>query len=150
MAIKLGQLLATRADIFGVQFARDLGQLKDALPPFPIEPARQGEVEAVAGAAGRGLFRDFGPPVAAASPGPGASALLADRPQGGGQGAAPRGRAPGGPGAWSSWGWAARLVGPLVPLTCGGWSRRPSSQTVDPRSMVIELDLRLEAAAPSS
>ena len=44
VAIKLGQVLATRADIFGLQFARDLGRLKDALPPFPLEEARR-EIE---------------------------------------------------------------------------------------------------------
>ena len=40
VAIKLGQVLATRADIFGIQFAQDLGRLKDKLPPFPLEEAR--------------------------------------------------------------------------------------------------------------
>ena len=40
MAIKLGQLLSTRADIFGRTFAEDLGHLKDKLPPFPTALAR--------------------------------------------------------------------------------------------------------------
>jgi ubiquinone biosynthesis protein len=35
VAIKLGQLLSTRADIFGRQFAEDLARLKDRLEPFP-------------------------------------------------------------------------------------------------------------------
>jgi ubiquinone biosynthesis protein len=34
VAIKLGQFLSTRADVFGEQFATDLGRLKDRLPPF--------------------------------------------------------------------------------------------------------------------
>src|SRR4051812_40799762 len=33
VAIKLGQLLSTRADIFGVEFAEDLARLKDRLEP---------------------------------------------------------------------------------------------------------------------
>src|SRR5690606_2289705 len=32
--IKLGQVLSTRADIFGEDFTRDLSHLKDRLPPF--------------------------------------------------------------------------------------------------------------------
>ena len=36
VAIKVGQLLSTRADIFGRTFAEDLGHLKDRLPPFPM------------------------------------------------------------------------------------------------------------------
>jgi ubiquinone biosynthesis protein len=38
--IKLGQLLSTRADLFGEQFAADLSQLQDRLPPFPAAEAR--------------------------------------------------------------------------------------------------------------
>ncbi|OYW77516.1 MAG: ubiquinone biosynthesis protein UbiB, partial [Asticcacaulis sp. 32-58-5] len=33
--IKLGQVLSTRADIFGDEFTDDLRHLKDQLPPFP-------------------------------------------------------------------------------------------------------------------
>ncbi|MBE7218543.1 MAG: 2-polyprenylphenol 6-hydroxylase [Caulobacteraceae bacterium] len=66
VAIKLGQLLSTRADIFGEEFADDLSRLKDRLPPFP-----QAEAEAiVAGSLGRPLstlYARFGPAVAAAS-----------------------------------------------------------------------------------
>jgi ubiquinone biosynthesis protein len=66
VAIKLGQLLSTRADIFGVQFAEDLSRLKDQLAPFPIETARR-EIELTLGQPVESLFSDFGPPVAAAS-----------------------------------------------------------------------------------
>ena len=45
VAIKLGQFLSTRADIFGLAFADDLAHLKDRLPPFPTDIARA-EVEA--------------------------------------------------------------------------------------------------------
>lgn len=38
--IKLGQSLATRADLLGEGIARDLSLLQDRLPPFPSEAAR--------------------------------------------------------------------------------------------------------------
>jgi ubiquinone biosynthesis protein len=66
VAIKLGQLLSTRADIFGEAFARDLSHLKDRLPPFAAEQARA-EVEASLGRPLGAVFATFGEPVAAAS-----------------------------------------------------------------------------------
>jgi ubiquinone biosynthesis protein len=66
VAIKLGQLLSTRADLFGRQFAEDLSRLKDRLEPFPIEVA-QAEVEYQLGRPVESLFKLFGEPVAAAS-----------------------------------------------------------------------------------
>ena len=65
-AVKLGQLLSTRADIFGVEFAEDLTHLKDRLPPFPLEVAKA-EVEAGLGRPLGAMFASFEPPVAAAS-----------------------------------------------------------------------------------
>ena len=38
--IKLGQVLATRADLLGDEIAEDLARLQDRLPPFPGETAR--------------------------------------------------------------------------------------------------------------
>jgi ubiquinone biosynthesis protein len=66
VAIKLGQLLSTRADIFGAEFAEDLSRLKDRLAPFPQDQARA-ELERALGRPLSGLFAEFGPPVAAAS-----------------------------------------------------------------------------------
>ncbi|RAK57189.1 2-polyprenylphenol 6-hydroxylase [Phenylobacterium deserti] len=66
VAIKLGQLLSTRADIFGAEFAEDLSRLKDRLAPFPHDIARQ-EVERALGRPIESLFASFGQPVAAAS-----------------------------------------------------------------------------------
>lgn len=66
VAIKLGQVLSTRADIFGGQFAEDLSHLKDRLPPFPTAVARA-EVERELGRSLDSLFSTFGEPVAAAS-----------------------------------------------------------------------------------
>jgi ubiquinone biosynthesis protein len=39
--IKLGQLLSTRADLLGEEFAADMSQLQDRLPPFPGAVARR-------------------------------------------------------------------------------------------------------------
>ncbi len=64
--VKLGQFLATRPDVVGVALARDLESLQDRMPPFPQAQAEA----AVAAALGRRLrevFPVFGPPVAAAS-----------------------------------------------------------------------------------
>jgi ubiquinone biosynthesis protein len=64
--VKLGQFLATRPDVVGAKVARELESLQDRMPPFP-----QAEAEAtVADALGKPLnaaFTSFGPPVAAAS-----------------------------------------------------------------------------------
>ncbi|MES2194443.1 MAG: 2-polyprenylphenol 6-hydroxylase [Pseudomonadota bacterium] len=64
--LKLGQFLATRPDVVGANMARDLESLQDRLPPFP-----QAEAEAViATSLERPVaqaFASFGPAVAAAS-----------------------------------------------------------------------------------
>jgi ubiquinone biosynthesis protein len=64
--IKLGQFLATRDDLIGRELARDLSTLQDRLPPFSQDEAVkavQAELEAPIDQ----LFVEFGPPVAAAS-----------------------------------------------------------------------------------
>jgi ubiquinone biosynthesis protein len=64
--VKLGQFLATRPDVVGPALARELESLQDSMPPFS-----QGEAEkTVAAALDKKLsdvFVTFGPPVAAAS-----------------------------------------------------------------------------------
>ncbi|MDP9138804.1 MAG: 2-polyprenylphenol 6-hydroxylase [Pseudomonadota bacterium] len=64
--IKLGQFLATRADLVGAELAGDLAQLQDRLPPFPQAEA-VAELRAAFGHDSQTLFAEFGPPVAAAS-----------------------------------------------------------------------------------
>ena len=64
--IKLGQFLATRADLIGPELARDLSHLQDKLPPFPMREARKAVEEALGGRL-EDHFAEFGPPVAAAS-----------------------------------------------------------------------------------
>ena len=64
--VKLGQFLATRPDVVGVALARDLETLQDKMAPFPQSEAER----AVEAALDRGLsdlFASFGPAVAAAS-----------------------------------------------------------------------------------
>jgi ubiquinone biosynthesis protein len=64
--VKLGQFLATRPDVVGAALARDLERLQDHMPPFA-----QAESEAVIAAAlgkpVKSAFLSLGPPVAAAS-----------------------------------------------------------------------------------
>jgi ubiquinone biosynthesis protein len=64
--IKMGQFLATRADIIGPELASDLRHLQDRLPPFSMEEARRAIEEALGGKL-ENHFAEFGPPVAAAS-----------------------------------------------------------------------------------
>jgi ubiquinone biosynthesis protein len=64
--IKLGQFLATRADILGPELASDLRQLQDRLPPFSMEEARAAVEQALGGKL-EDHFVEFGPSVAAAS-----------------------------------------------------------------------------------
>ena len=64
--IKLGQFLATRDDIIGSQNARDLSALQDRLPPFSMAEARIAVQDAL-GQPVEALFSSFGAPVAAAS-----------------------------------------------------------------------------------
>ena len=64
--IKLGQFLATRADIVGPRLASALGSLRDRLPPFPQDRAKR-EIEAAFDRPWNEIYTEFGPPVAAAS-----------------------------------------------------------------------------------
>jgi ubiquinone biosynthesis protein len=64
--VKLGQFLATRPDVVGIALARDLESLQDKMAPFPQADAER----MVAAALDRPLnqtFASFGPAVAAAS-----------------------------------------------------------------------------------
>jgi ubiquinone biosynthesis protein len=65
--IKMGQLLATRPDVFGIEVTDDLGRLKDQLPPFSNKLARAALAEEFGEDEAAALFPDLGKPVAAAS-----------------------------------------------------------------------------------
>lgn len=64
--VKLGQFLATRADVIGPQLAADLAHLQDRMAPFPMAIA-QATIERELGGKLADHFAEFGPPVAAAS-----------------------------------------------------------------------------------
>jgi ubiquinone biosynthesis protein len=64
--IKLGQFLATRADLIGQEAAADLAHLQDKLSPFPMAEARRAVEESLGGRL-EDHFAEFGLPVAAAS-----------------------------------------------------------------------------------
>ncbi|MRI54380.1 2-polyprenylphenol 6-hydroxylase [Methylobacterium sp. DB1607] len=64
--VKFGQFLATRPDIVGMAAARDLERLQDRVPPFPQDVAMR-VVEGELGKPIPALFTAFSEPVAAAS-----------------------------------------------------------------------------------
>ena len=64
--VKLGQFLATRADVIGPELAGDLSHLQDRLPPFSMAQARA-TVERELGGKLEDHFSAFGAAVAAAS-----------------------------------------------------------------------------------
>ena len=64
--VKLGQFMATRADVIGPDLAGELSMLQDSLPPFSMAEARRAVEEALGGRL-EDHFAEFGPPVAAAS-----------------------------------------------------------------------------------
>ena len=142
VAIKLGQLLSTRADIFGREFAVDLARLKDRLEPFPTAVARA-EVEYALGQPIESLFRTFGEPVAAASLAQAHDAELLD-----GRRAAVKVLRPGIARRVAEdsevLALAARLVDRWVPAARRLEPRGFAATVI--RATELELDLRLEAA----
>jgi ubiquinone biosynthesis protein len=145
VAIKLGQVLSTRADIFGAPFAEDLSRLKDQLPPFPTAAARA-VIDAALGRPADDLFLAFGEPIAAASLAQAHPATLAD-----GRRVAVKVLRPGVDlrvaRGLEVMALAARLVERWVP-PARRLEPRALVETVA-RSMRMELDLRLEAAGAS-
>ena len=142
VAINLGQLLSTRADIFGEIFAADLARLKDRLDPFPTDQARR-EVELTLGRTVESLFSSFGPPVAAASLAQAHEATLLD-----GRRVAVKVLRPGIALRVAQDAEVMALAGALVErwsLVARRLEPRALARTVI-RATELELDLRLEAA----
>jgi ubiquinone biosynthesis protein len=142
VAIKLGQLLSTRGDFFGREFAEDLSRLKDRLPAFPTAVARA-EVERGLGRSIDSLFAEFGEPMAAASLAQAHEAKLKD-----GRKVAVKVLRPGIERRVfddaEGLDLAARLIDRWIP-PARRLEPRAFAQTVI-RATTLELDLRLEAA----
>lgn len=64
--VKLGQFLATRADVVGPEVVARLGELQDRMSPFPRDRA-VATIEKALGKPLEEIFESFGEPVAAAS-----------------------------------------------------------------------------------
>lgn len=64
--VKLGQFLATRPDLVGAEIAASLGELRDRIAPFPRADA-VAIVESAFGEPLEGLYASFSEPIAAAS-----------------------------------------------------------------------------------
>jgi ubiquinone biosynthesis protein len=147
--IKLGQFLATRADVIGPELAGELSSLQDNLPPFSMAEARR-TVEDALGGRLEDHYAEFGPPVAAASIAQVHKAAIVD-PDGTRREVAVKILRPGVEKQFrrdlDSYYFAARLI--------ERWhepSRRlKPTAVVDTlkRSTELEMDLRLEAAAMS-
>ena len=144
-AIKLGQLLSTRADVFGLEFADDLGHLKDRLPAFPIEVAKKA-VETALERPIDSLFLSFEPAIAAASLAQAHPAVLKD-----GRKVAVKVLRPGVERRIAidlaamrlAAGWAYRLFEEARRLEAVAFTETLA------RALELELDLRLEASACS-
>ena len=142
VAIKLGQLLSTRADIFGTAFAADLARLKDRLEPFASDLARK-EVEKALGRPVESLFATFGEPIAAASLAQAHQATLKD-----GRRVAVKVLRPGIAKRVFEDAVAMRLAAGMLAMfsaTARRLQPKALAETVI-RSTELELDLRLEAA----
>ena len=145
VAIKLGQVLSTRADIFGRVFADDLSHLKDRLAPFSTAVARA-VVAAELDQPVEALFVSFGEPIAAASIAQAHPAIMAD-----GRKVAVKVLRPGVERRVSRDVAALRLAGRLIGRA-GPEARRLEPEALTEtvaRSLLLELDLRLEAAGAS-
>ena len=145
--IKLGQALATRPDIIGADVASALECLQDRLPPFPTERARE-EITAAFDRPVESVFAVFGEPIAAASIAQVHSAETAEEAP---QRVAVKVLRPGIETEFardlSAFALAARIAERLWPEA----RRLRANAVVDTlaRSVAIELDLRMEAAAAS-
>ena len=147
--IKLGQFLATRDDIIGRELAADLATLQDRLPPFSQDEARKAVEDALEAPIDT-LFAEFGPPVAAASIAQVHKASVRE-PDGALKPVAVKVLRPGIEQRFNkdldSYFFAARMIERFHPP-----SRRLRPEAVVEtlaKSVAIEMDLRMEAAAIS-
>jgi ubiquinone biosynthesis protein len=146
--IKLGQFLATRADLIGIDLAGDLRHLHDKLPPFPTRQARRAVEDALGGRLEE-HFVSFSPAIAAASIAQVHKATVLD--DGVQRDVAVKVLRPGIERRFrldlDSYAFAARQIERLYPASR---RLRPTAVVATlAHSVAIEMDLRLEAAAIS-
>ena len=147
--VKFGQFLATRPDIVGMAAARDLERLQDRVPPFPQEVA-VGILESTLGKPVSELFTAFSAPIAAASIAQVHRAHLRE-PDGTERVIAVKIMRPGVRERFARDIQAMRFMARIVEAL------RPEAERLRPREVVetlarsvaMEMDLRLEAAALS-
>jgi ubiquinone biosynthesis protein len=143
--VKFGQVLATRGDVIGERFARGLARLQDKMPAFDEDEARA-ILEEELGAPADEIFSEFGPAIAAASIAQVHKARTHD-----GRDVAVKIVRPD---------IEARIARDIRALSLGARLAErlaPASRRLEPkkfvetvaRSLVLETDLRLEAAAGS-
>ncbi len=144
--VKFGQFLATRPDIVGVEVARDLEILQDRMAPFPQEEA-VATVEASIGRPLDHVFASFGPAVAAASIAQVHQAIARDD----GRALAIKVVRPGVRERFARDLQAMRFAARLAERHLPDAKRLRPTEIVETlaRSVAVEIDLRLEAAALS-
>jgi ubiquinone biosynthesis protein len=140
--IKLGQFVATRADVVGAELADELSQLQDRLPPFADAQARA-QIARALGRPCASLFATLGPAIAAAS------IAQVHKAEADGKAYAVKVLRPGVREAFAkdlrafatAAGWAVWFDPELARL------RPDAGMETLARSVAMELDLRMEAAA---
>lgn len=141
-AIKMGQFLSTRADIFGTAFAEDLSHLKDRLAPFPLAVA-EAEIQRNLGKPLGEIYAEIGEPVAAASLAQAHPAVLVD-----GRKVAVKVLRPGVERQVAQDSAVLRLAARLAERLAPASRRLKPTQFVEVviRALDLEMDLRFEAA----
>ncbi len=147
--VKFGQFLATRPDIVGMAAARDLERLQDRVPPFPQEEAVR-VVERDLGRPLRESFVEFSLPVAAASIAQVHKAQILDA-DGTLRNVAVKVMRPGIRAQFQRELQAMRFMARIVHALLPDAERLRPREVVEilARSVMMEMDFRLEAAAMS-
>ncbi len=147
--VKFGQFLATRADVVGQKLADDLAGLQDKMPAFPTEVAKK-VIEADLGRPVEALFESFGEPVAAASIAQVHRATVRD-PDGTSREVAVKVLRPGVARAFARDLSSMAAMAALAERRISEMQRLKPVEVVDTlaRTVAIEMDFRLEAAALS-
>ncbi|TDU00790.1 MULTISPECIES: 2-polyprenylphenol 6-hydroxylase [Azorhizobium] len=145
--VKLGQFLATRPDVVGASVARDLEVLQDRMPAFGQTVAEQTVVDAFERPLSE-VYAEFGPPVAAASIAEVHKAVVVER-DGTRRTVAVKILRPGIERRFSADVATFRRIAAFAEKISAEARRLRLTTVVDTlgRSVTMEMDLRLEAAA---